>query len=87
MSSAARRTCPFTAFLVLQKRHEPAQFTVFNHEHHGTRTGNRRKPESGLPRHQPEAEPALAGLYEDIARSRRHLFSATTVFISPEQYR
>ena len=38
-------------------------------------------------RRQLEAEPALAGLYEDIARSRPTLFSATTVFISPEQYR
>jgi hypothetical protein len=38
-------------------------------------------------RHQLEAEPTLVGLYEDIARSRPHLFSATTVFISLEQYR
>jgi hypothetical protein len=37
-------------------------------------------------RRQLEAEPALAGLYEDIARSRPNLFSATTVFISPEQH-
>jgi hypothetical protein len=38
-------------------------------------------------RRQLETEPALAGLYEDIARSRPYLFSATTVFTSPEQYR
>ena len=38
-------------------------------------------------RRQLEAEPALAGLYEEIAQSRPYLFSATTVFISPEQYR
>ena len=37
-------------------------------------------------RRQLEAEPTLAGLYEDIARSRPNLFSATTVFISPEQH-
>jgi hypothetical protein len=37
-------------------------------------------------RRQLEAEPALAGLYEDIARSRPNLFSATTVFISAEQH-
>jgi hypothetical protein len=33
-----------------------------------------------------EAEPALAGLYGDIARTRPHLFSATAVFISTEQF-
>ena len=38
-------------------------------------------------RRQLEADSALAGLYGEIARSRPHLFSATTVFISPEQYR
>ena len=32
-----------------------------------------------------EAEPSLAGLCEDIARTRPHLFSATAVFISREQ--
>ena len=37
-------------------------------------------------RRQLETEPSLAGLYEDIARSRPNLFSATTVFISPEQH-
>ena len=38
-------------------------------------------------RRQLEADSTLAGLYGEIARSRPHLFSATTVFISPEQYR
>lgn len=38
-------------------------------------------------RRQLEAEPALAGLHQDIVHSRPNLFSATTVFISPEQYR
>lgn len=33
-----------------------------------------------------EAEPSLAGLREDIARTRPHLFSATAVFISREQF-
>lgn len=33
-----------------------------------------------------EAEPSLAGLCEDIARTRPHLFSATAVFISNEQF-
>lgn len=33
-----------------------------------------------------EADPSLAGLYGEIARSRPNLFSATAVFISPEQY-
>ena len=33
-----------------------------------------------------EAEPSLAGLCEDIARTRPHLFSATAVFISSEQF-
>jgi len=33
-----------------------------------------------------EAEPSLAGLCEDIARTRSHLFSATAVFISREHY-
>lgn len=37
-------------------------------------------------RHQLEVEPALAGLYDEIAHSRPNLFSATTVFITPEQY-
>ena len=36
-------------------------------------------------RRQLEIEPALAGLYSEIATSRPHLFSATTVFISTEQ--
>ena len=34
---------------------------------------------------QLEAEPALAGLAAEIHRSRPHLFSATMVFITPEQ--
>jgi len=34
-----------------------------------------------------EAEPSLAGLCEDIARTRPHLFSATAVFISSEQFK
>lgn len=38
-------------------------------------------------RRQLEADPSLEGMYEEMARSRPHLFSATTVFISPEQYR
>lgn len=38
-------------------------------------------------RRQLEAEPSLAGLHEEISQSRPNLFSATTVFISPEQYR
>jgi len=38
-------------------------------------------------RRQLEAEPSLAGLYEEISHSRPNLFSATTVFISPKQYR
>ena len=33
-----------------------------------------------------EAEPSLAGLCEDIARTRPHLFAATAVFISAEQF-
>jgi hypothetical protein len=33
-----------------------------------------------------EAEPSLAGLCEDIARTRPHMFSATAVFISNEQF-
>ncbi|MDP3743730.1 MAG: hypothetical protein Q8Q76_05265 [Methylotenera sp.] len=33
-------------------------------------------------RRQLEAEPSLAGLYEEVSQSRPHLFSATTVFIS-----
>ncbi|MGZ9218495.1 MAG: hypothetical protein ACXW5W_15910 [Candidatus Binatia bacterium] len=33
-----------------------------------------------------EAEPSLAGLSDDIARTRPHLFSATAVFISREQF-
>jgi hypothetical protein len=33
-----------------------------------------------------EAEPSLAGLCEEIARTRPHLFSATAVFISSEQF-
>ncbi len=33
-----------------------------------------------------EAEPSLAGLCQDISRTRPHLFSATAVFISSEQY-
>jgi hypothetical protein len=33
-----------------------------------------------------EAEPSLAGLCEEIARTRPHLFSATAVFISREQF-
>jgi hypothetical protein len=33
-----------------------------------------------------EAEPALAGLYGDIAQTRPHLFSATAVFISTEHF-
>lgn len=36
---------------------------------------------------QLDAEPSLAGLYEEISQSRPNLFSATTVFISPEHYR
>lgn len=36
-------------------------------------------------RRQLEAEPSLAGLADEIARTRPHLFSATAVFISPEQ--
>lgn len=37
-------------------------------------------------RRQLEAEPSLTSLYEEISQSRPNLFSATTVFISPEQY-
>lgn len=37
-------------------------------------------------RRELEADPALAGLHGQIAQGRPHLFSATTVFISPEQY-
>lgn len=33
-----------------------------------------------------EAEPSLAGLCEEIARTRPHLFAATAVFISSEQF-
>jgi len=33
-----------------------------------------------------EAEPSLAGLSQDISRTRPHLFSATAVFISREQF-
>jgi hypothetical protein len=33
-----------------------------------------------------EAEPSLAGLYDEIVRTRPHLFSATAVFISCEQF-
>jgi hypothetical protein len=36
-------------------------------------------------RRQLEGEPALAGLYDDIGRSRPHLFSATAVFITAQQ--
>lgn len=36
-------------------------------------------------RRQIEREPALAGLAADIAATRPHLFSATTVFVSPAQ--
>jgi hypothetical protein len=36
-------------------------------------------------RRQLEAEPALAGLAEDIAQTRPNLFSATAVFITPAQ--
>lgn len=36
-------------------------------------------------RHQLEGEPSLAGLYDDIRRSRPHLFSATAVFITAQQ--
>lgn len=36
-------------------------------------------------RRQLEADPSLAGLAEEIARTRPHLFSATAVFITPEQ--
>lgn len=39
----------------------------------------------GRLRRQLEADPTLAGLAEEIARTRPHLFSATAVFISPEQ--
>ena len=35
---------------------------------------------------QLEAEPSLAGMYEEISLSRPNLFSATTVFITPSQY-
>jgi len=38
-----------------------------------------------LLRNQLEAEPSLAGMADDIARTRPHLFSAMAVFISPEQ--
>lgn len=37
-------------------------------------------------RHQLEDKPALAGLYDEIARSRPHLFSATAVFVTAQQY-
>lgn len=37
-------------------------------------------------RRELEAEPSLAGLCEDIARTRPHLFAATAVFISTEQF-
>jgi hypothetical protein len=37
-------------------------------------------------RQELEAEPSLAGLDEDIARTRPHLFSATTAFISGEHF-
>jgi hypothetical protein len=37
-------------------------------------------------RRELEAEPSLAGLCEDIARTRPHLFAATAVFISIEQF-
>jgi hypothetical protein len=37
-------------------------------------------------RRQLECEPSLAGLAEEIARSRPHLFSSTAVFISPAQF-
>jgi hypothetical protein len=36
-------------------------------------------------RRQLEADPSLAGLADEIARTRPQLFSATAVFISPEQ--
>jgi hypothetical protein len=41
--------------------------------------------DSGRLRDLLEKEPALAGLYDEIARTRPHLFSATAVFISPQQ--
>lgn len=37
-------------------------------------------------RRELEAEPSLVGLCEDISRTRPHLFSATAVFISREQF-
>ena len=37
-------------------------------------------------RRELEAEPSLAGLDEDIARTRPHLFSATAAFISSDQF-
>ncbi|HZW13462.1 MAG TPA: hypothetical protein VFF81_09760 [Noviherbaspirillum sp.] len=36
-------------------------------------------------RRQLEAEPSLAGLFDEIAASRPHLFSSTAVFMSPQQ--
>ncbi len=39
----------------------------------------------GRLRRQLEADPSLAGLAEEIARTRPHLFSTTAVFITPEQ--
>lgn len=43
--------------------------------------------DGALLRRQLETETSLAGLHDEIAHSRPHLFSATTVFISPQQYR
>jgi hypothetical protein len=37
-------------------------------------------------RRQLESEPSLAGFYDDIRRSRPHLFSATAVFITAQQF-
>ena len=37
-------------------------------------------------RQQLEGKPALAGLYDEIARSRPHLFSSTAVFVTAHQY-
>lgn len=41
----------------------------------------------GRLRRQLEAEPALAGLYEEIRTSRPHLFSPTAVFVTRQQVR
>jgi hypothetical protein len=37
-------------------------------------------------RQQLEGKPLLAGLYDEIARSRPHLFSSTAVFVTTQQY-